>query len=349
MDLMGQSGAFFSLAMVWSPTLELGLQETAGLAAAALIGYIFGQRTRSIELAKRDAERQRELERASCIAHQLESIAGMLRQDLAGHHGRLAQFRRGLSEVQATRDDPAWKQLCDETEEMLSPTMQLAEQLSLAYDAIRQQSDALQTFTQVRTDLLTGVGNARALEENIDTLLSTACQGGSDFSIVLVSIDRGPNSDSNKQTPKQKAQFPELGRLIQSCIRGNDFVARYGDDEFVVVLPQTKLTVAGVFGERLQKTVVERMAITVSCGVAEYQTGDDGKSLLGRADSAFYSAKAAGGNRQFVHTGTQIREHRVNSPPRATEAALPATVLPPIPALDATALSMLATTDAAGQ
>ena len=46
---------------------------------------------------------------------------------------------------------------------ILAPTMQLAQQLSLAYDSIRQQSDALETFTEARTDPLTGVGNGRAL------------------------------------------------------------------------------------------------------------------------------------------------------------------------------------------
>jgi hypothetical protein len=114
-------------------------------------------------------------------------------------------------------------------------------------------------------------------------------------------------------------------------------------------MSQTKLAAAGLFGERLRKGVVERMATSVSCGFAQYQEGDDAKSLLARADSAFYSAKAAGGNRQFVHTGTQIREYRSNSAPRASEPALPATALPLNPPLGTAALNAAATSDAAGQ
>ncbi len=332
----------------WNPSLDIGLPATAALAAVALVGYLFGQRTRNSALAARGDERQQELERATGIAQQLETIADTLRQDLASHHGRLAQFRRRLGEAQASHDDQAWKQLCSEAESMLSPTMQLAEQLSLAYDAIRQQSDALETLTQARSDPHTGVGNGRALEEKIGVLLTSASRGGAEFSIALVSIDRRSLDAADESEQNTKAQLPELARLIQSCMRDNDYVARYGDDEFVVVLPQTKPVGACVFGERLRQAVVERMAATVSCGVAEYQAGDDGKSLLGRADSAFYSARAAGGNRQFVHTGTQIREHRANEAPRAAVAALPATVLPPIPPFDVAALSVLATTDAAG-
>ena len=60
---------------------------------------------------------------------------------------------------------------------MLGPTMQLAHQLSHAYDQIRQQSDALETFTQGRTDPLTGVGNGRALEQQLQVLLAAAARG----------------------------------------------------------------------------------------------------------------------------------------------------------------------------
>ena len=94
--------AVIPLAWNWDPSLEVGLPTTAALAAVALIGYLFRQRTELAEQAAQNAERQHELERASGIAHQLETIADTLRQDLARHHGRLIQFRRRLSEAQAS-------------------------------------------------------------------------------------------------------------------------------------------------------------------------------------------------------------------------------------------------------
>lgn len=330
------------LSWIYNPGVDVGLPATAALAAVALIGYLFGQRTRQSEHASQNVQRQQELQRASGIAHQLESIADSLRQDLASHHGRLASFRRRLSEAQSTRDDQTWQELCSEAELMLAPTMQLAQQLSLAYDSIRQQSDALETFSQARTDTLTGVGNGRALEEKLEVLRMSAGRSGADFSIALVSIDRDSNARAHNGNRNENSQLPELARLIQSCMRDRDSVARYGADEFVVIMPQTKLTGACILGERLRKLVIERMSATVSCGVAEYQAGDDQNSLLGRADSAFYSAKASGGNRQFVHTGTQIREHRPGGPGRGAEAALPATSLPPIPTAEQVSSQALA-------
>ena len=97
--------------------------------------------------------------------------------------------------------------------------------------------------------------------------------------------------------------------MIRTCMRDTDFVARYGDEEFVVVMPQTSLAGASVFGDRLQKRVANDLQATVCCGMTEVHAGDDSRSLFARADSALYSAKAAGPNRLFVHTGTHIREH----------------------------------------
>lgn len=296
--------------LTWIQGIELGLPVTAALAAITLIGYLFGRRTRQADQAENNARRLQELERASGIAHQLENIADALRQDLASHHSRLAKFRKRLGDAQECRDEQAWKQLCAEAESMLSPTMQLAEQLSLAYDSIRQQSDALETFAEARTDRLTGVGNARALEAKLEVLIAAAKRNVAGFSIALVSLDRDYLTNGHELASQGTSRLPEFAKLIQSCMRDNDYVARYGDDEFVVVMPQTSLAGACVFAERLLGRVIDAMGRTASCGLAEFKEGDDSRLLLGRADSAYYSAKAAGGNRQFAHSGTQIREHR---------------------------------------
>lgn len=309
------------LSLNWTDSLQIGLPATAGLASIALVGYLFGKRTRQDNQVDCNSKQQQELEQATGIAHQLESIADRLRQDLANHHGRLAQFQQRLAEARSTAGGPDWKQLGAEAESMLSPTTQLAEKISLAYDAIRQQSDALETFSQTRTDPKTGVGNSRALEEKIDVLLAAARRSDAGFAVALVSLDRDSIASHGDGNVSRVTQLRELARLIQSCKREHDYVARYGDDEFAIVMPQTKLAGACLFGEQLLRSVIERMDATANCGVAEYQDGDDRRSLLSRADSAFYSAKAAGGNRLFVHTGTQIRESSTAAAPRGSDAS----------------------------
>lgn len=306
-----------------APTLTsqwVGLPVTAALAAVALIGYMFGSRSRSKAVAALDDRRQQELERAARIAWQLESIATALRHDLVSHHSQVAAFKRKLNDAQQSGDDAAWDRLCHEAEEMLGPTMQLAHQLSHAYDQIRQQSDALQTFTQGRTDPLTGAGNGRALEHMLQVLLTSAARGHTEFAVAIVSLDRDTTIAPGQSRASAMPLLPKLAGIIRTCMRDTDFVARYGDEEFVVVLPQTTLVGASVFGNRLMKRVAEGLSTTVCLGIAEVTGRDDSRALLARADSALYSAKAAGPNRLFVHTGAHIREQTASASTSRTAA-----------------------------
>ena len=191
---------------------------------------------------------------------------------------------------------------------MLGPTMQLAQQLSNAYDQIRQQSDALETFTQGRTDPLTGVGNGRALEQQLQILLNGAHRGNQAFCVALLSLDRDNTTVEGRSMARIMPLLPKLAGVIQACMRDSDFIARYGDDEFVILMPQTTLAGARVFANRVRKRTDDELRASVCCGLTEVQAGDDSRVLLARADSALYSAKAAGVNRLFVHTGTHIRE-----------------------------------------
>ncbi len=305
MTFIGVNSLLFAVAT----NARFGLPETVALAAVALIGYLFGQRTRSTINAQLDQRRQQELERAARIAWQLENVADALRRELVTHHSQLTAFKRRLRQAQATVSDSAWEQLCVEAEAMLGPTMQLAHQLSHAYDQIRQQSDALETFTHGRTDPLTGVGNSRALDQQLQVLLGAAARGTTEFTIALVSLDRDSTAAEGRSLTAILPFLPKLAGVIRACMRDTDFVARYGDEEFVVLMPQTSLAGASIFGDRLQQRVANDLQATVCCGMTEMHAGDDSRSLFARADSALYSAKAAGQSRLFVHTGTHIREH----------------------------------------
>jgi diguanylate cyclase (GGDEF)-like protein len=295
----------------------IGLPVTAALAAVTLVGYLFGQRTRAKEAVTLDERRQHELDRAVRTARQLETIAETLRHDLVAHHAQVAAFKQQLRQVKHDGTDKAWERLCIEAEAMLGPTMQLAHQLSHAYDQIRQQSDSLETFTRGRTDPLTGVGNGRALDQQLRVLLTAAARGSSEFAVALVSLDRDGTTPEGRSLASVLPMLPRLASVIRTCMRDTDFVARYGDDEFVVVMSQTSLAGARVFGDRLRRRVTDDLAASVCCGLTEVQSGDDSRTLLARADSALYSAKAAGPNRVFVHTGAHIREHQSATPARS--------------------------------
>ena len=92
----------------------------------------------------------------------------------------------------------------------------------------------------------------------------------------------------------------QLAQLLQNQMRSDDLLARWGGEEFVVVLPNTTLADAVELTERLRLYIamqnIQSMELTISLGVAQYRVEDTAHSLLDRADKALYSAKSGGRN-----------------------------------------------------
>jgi GGDEF domain-containing protein len=86
-------------------------------------------------------------------------------------------------------------------------------------------------------------------------------------------------------------------------------VARYSPDEFVVVMPQTSLTGATIFAQRLLDVAHQELGLVVFGGIVEGQGEDTPDKLLSRADSALYSARSEGDSCLYQHTGKSIRPH----------------------------------------
>ena len=86
-----------------------------------------------------------------------------------------------------------------------------------------------------------------------------------------------------------------------TCLRDHDLLARWGGDEFVMVMPQTTLHEALAVAGRLRQAMVQveqigECRLTMSYGVVQWQEGEGQSDLLGRADKALYRAKGAGKN-----------------------------------------------------
>jgi hypothetical protein len=169
---------------------QVGIADTAALAAVALIGYLFGQRTRVDHIDTDDARLLNELSRATHIARELQLIAGRIREDVAMHQANINQFKARLNDVQNHGSSHGWQTLSQEAEQLLTPTMKLATNLSLAYDELRKQSNQLMVFSGSRTDQETGLRNRRAIEEQIGILLSIHARDASRFSLSVFSVGR---------------------------------------------------------------------------------------------------------------------------------------------------------------
>lgn len=292
----------------------LGIPTPMALAALAVLGYLVGSwRRKSPELDSGGAKR--DLKRAAAVIRELEQIAKEVRRELAAHHSSVLSFKERVDELGGKQEGAGWQELSAEAEKILKPTMRLATQIASAYDEIRQQTNLLMTFTEVRTDPLTGLSNRRALDESLVALFARYSRYGNEFSIAIFDIDHFKKINDEVGHLQGDYVLQQVARLFEKCVRETDIVTRYGGEEFVVIMPETGLAGACIFCERVRKSCEATLAITVSAGVAVSSSGDSPRSLISRADAALYSAKAAGRNLVFRHTGHLIEAGAAVGPP----------------------------------
>jgi diguanylate cyclase (GGDEF)-like protein len=293
------------------------LPNTVALASVAVMGYLFGRS--ALKRPRVDANQLRcELKRARVVVDEMERITQEVRRSLASHHSCVVNFKDRLTELRGEGDARATA-VCQEAERLLRPTLKLAAQMATAYDELRQQSCRLMSFTEVRTDVLTGLSNRRALDEAIGTLLAMKKRYRTQFAVAIFDIDGFKRVNEELGHVRGDAILKDVAQRFERCVRETDIVARYGGEEFVVVMPETDLSSACIVSRRLRRIVASETQVTISGGVTQAIDGDDLRTLLARANEALYGAKATSHNSIFLHNGTQLEP--VTSLPAAPAAA----------------------------
>ncbi len=156
------------------------------------------------------------------------------------------------------------------------------------------------------TDGLTGLYNHRYFQEQIQVELSRAQRYDLNFSLIIIDVDNFKQINDTYGHLAGDELLVKLSIHLKKVIRESDTVARYGGDEFVMLLPETPKEGAVIVGERIRKSLVEEkiggnIPVYVSVGVAAYP--DDGvysQDIIKKADVALYKAKEDGRNRTYA-------------------------------------------------
>ncbi|OQA01575.1 MAG: Response regulator PleD [Planctomycetes bacterium ADurb.Bin401] len=155
-----------------------------------------------------------------------------------------------------------------------------------------------------RTDGLTGLVNYRTFYEHLETELRRCQRYGGKLSAIMIDMD---NLKSINDTYGHKAGDAAIKRVstkIASCIRKIDIAARYGGDEFAIILPSTSVSEASTVADRIIKEVSgfpitwerNKISLSVSIGVGQFDGDMTPDDITKCSDSALYSAKQAGKN-----------------------------------------------------
>ena len=298
---------------------NLQLPVPVALAVVATIGYLIGRRQSRETKDAIELKSRRELKRAELVAKQLEKIALDVRKNLAKHHSNIARFKDRVNDISEGQNETTWRDLCREAEEILGPTLEFAAQIAQAYDEIRQQSNNLMTFTEVRTDPLTGVCNRRTMDEALDQLFALKNRYDTTFSLAILDIDHFKRVNDEQGHLAGDYVLQNVARLLDETVRETDILTRYGGEEFVVLMPHTDFDGACYFAERMRASVEAKLPVTVSIGVAAAVGGESSDLLMHRADEALYAAKSAGRNRVFTHDGSTVDAYAPCETPACAE------------------------------
>ncbi len=156
---------------------------------------------------------------------------------------------------------------------------------------------------QAMTDIMTGLGNRRWLNERAAEELARAERLGEPLSIIVLDLDRfkGINDGHGHETGDRV--LVATGEIVRTCLRPYDLAARIGGEEFCIMLPRTSLDEAEAIGERLRTTMaattvppLRQGRMTASFGICAAGPGDRLPDMLLRADFALYEAKRDGRN-----------------------------------------------------
>jgi diguanylate cyclase (GGDEF)-like protein len=175
--------------------------------------------------------------------------------------------------------------------------------------ALAEVNDRLEELN--RTDALTGLPNRRRLDETLDRAWQRAGAEGRPVSLLMVDIDHFKEFNDHYGHLGGDACLAKVAEALAAGIRDGDVVARFGGEEFSVILPDADLELATRIAERIRHQIALLRAehptapdglVSVSVGVASaVPAGDDTpRDLIKLADQALYEAKRNGRNRVEV-------------------------------------------------
>jgi two-component system cell cycle response regulator len=179
-------------------------------------------------------------------------------------------------------------------------------QLALAQANLELQQRETQILALSLTDSLTGVGNRRLLDQALAREVGRSGRMAASLGLLMADLDHFKRVNDTYGHDAGDKVLAAFGDLLRRQMRAIDVIARFGGEEFVMLLPDTDRDGATDAAERIRaelkalRVAPLAVPVTVSIGVVILAPGEQGESLLRRADKALYEAKAAGRDRVVV-------------------------------------------------
>jgi len=154
-------------------------------------------------------------------------------------------------------------------------------------------------------DYLTSLGNRSYYEETLASMRSTAQREQRSFSVMLLDLDNFKSVNDNHGHREGDLVLQDFANILRDAVRGNDYVFRFGGDEFVLLLAHAEhlnpsLVASRILQTTAQSELMSKHNVTTSIGFTNWRDGDSSAQLTERADKALYQSKENGKNTYFA-------------------------------------------------
>jgi diguanylate cyclase len=208
-------------------------------------------------------------------------------------------------------------QLAGATKGMIDHSLRMAEQLEASSRQVAALKAALEGIkVEALTDGLTGLANRRMFDEVLQRRMRDATEADSDLCVVLIDVDQFGRLNNNWGQTLGDQVLRYIGAVLREHAQGDVLAARWGGDDFALIMPRTNLSLAEALAARVSRAIKSKQLslkstgdriseITISAGVACFRGDESANELLARARACLLAAKAAGRDR--VLTDMQLR------------------------------------------
>lgn len=216
-----------------------------------------------------------------------------------------------ITELNAIMDELLRETRAVQTEALQSRDRMIAarQEVQEAEQRIHALEAKLQHMSElVREDQLTGSLNRRGLDDVFERESARSDRRGTPLCIALLDLDDFKRLNDTYGHEAGDSALKHLVKIVKETLRTMDVIARFGGEEFLILLPETTVEAASQTMTRLQRELTkhffmadnEKILITFSAGVALRQPNEEQASLVKRADRAMYEAKKTGKNRVVI-------------------------------------------------
>ncbi|MEI6557742.1 MAG: GGDEF domain-containing protein [Rhodospirillaceae bacterium] len=246
-----------------------------------------------------------------------QTAIGKLQEVLREAESGISRYGEALGGFHSSLDDQAPLErlraavaaIAAETEAIAEEHRRLQRRLSETGSALSQLRARLYSARrELMIDSLTGIANRKGFEAALTDAAAAAQAEAQPMSLLMIDLDHFKSFNDRHGHLVGDMVLRLTAKVLTDCVKGRDTVARFGGEEFVVILPGTRLQDAVCLADHLRQTLGRKQIInrnrtenfgtvTLSIGVAEYRPRESFYDLINRADAALYLAKRTGRDR----------------------------------------------------